>query len=86
MAKINISMNDALLAEMESLAKQNYTTRSGIISMACANYVQQQRMSEGIVTAAKAMQRIAETGVMSDTDKAELESFAKIAELYSNTL
>lgn len=86
MAKINISINNALLEEMEALAKQNYTSRSGIISMACANYVQQHRLTDSFVNSAKALQRIAETGVMSDADKQELETFVKIAQLYHSTL
>lgn len=86
MAKINITMNDGLLAELDALAKKNYSSRSGMISIALANYIQQQRISDGLISVSAALQRIAETGVMSDKDKEDLEAFTKFIDLYNATL
>lgn len=86
MAKINITMNDGLLSELDALAKKNYSTRSGMISIALANYIQQQRISDGLISVAAALQRIADTGVLTDKDREDLETFTKFIELYNNTL
>lgn len=84
--KIHISMNDALLEEVDRVAKENYLSRSGIISMACAQYIQSRAMATALSTAADALKRIADSGQMSAEDVAELEAFSKQAQFYKNML
>lgn len=42
MAKINISIDDELLKKADNFAKKIYTSRSGLISIALVNYMNNQ--------------------------------------------
>ena len=42
MAKINISIDDELLKKADKFAKKIYTSRSGLISIALVNYMNNQ--------------------------------------------
>ena len=42
MAKINISIDDELLKKADNFAKEIYTSRSGLISRALVNYMNNQ--------------------------------------------
>ena len=42
MAKINISIDDELLKKADNSAKKIYTSRSGLISIALVNYMNNQ--------------------------------------------
>lgn len=44
--KINISMNDELLARVDKLAAELYISRSGLISQAVVQYLKQQETME----------------------------------------
>lgn len=82
--KIHISMNDALLDEVDKAAQENYISRSGMISIACAQYIQTRTMSKGLARAGEALERIAESGQISETDKKELLEFSRQCQLYKD--
>lgn len=50
MAKINISLDDELLAKIDEMAKAYYTNRSAYIAMTMAQIIKQQEKVMEIVT------------------------------------
>lgn len=79
--KINITMNDELLERVDQYAKENYTTRSGLISLACVQYLNQQEAINAVRLMSNALQRIAATGTIDEDAQQKLNEFAQIAKL-----
>lgn len=81
--KINITMNDELLARVDKFASELYTSRSGLISQAVVQYLNQQEAMNLIRLMSKAMKRIAENGEIDDETKQELADFERICQMLS---
>ena len=46
--KVQISIDDVLLSEIDSFAEKNYQTRSGFIRMACSEYIRTMKAIDGV--------------------------------------
>lgn len=46
--KFNVSMNDELFQKLEEEAKKNYLSRSGLVSLAVQNYLQNNQAMKAI--------------------------------------
>ena len=75
--KVNISMNEQLLALLDEYADEVYSTRSGIICQALVNFFSQRQAIKALqelVTLLKRIERtIAEHGGLTDEDKQQLK-------------
>lgn len=71
MAKINITINDALLSRLDEYADENYTTRSGLISLATAEFLNARETMALVKNLSLAIGKIAETG---NVDKETMEA------------
>lgn len=81
MAKVQISIDDALLDRIDSYADECYISRSGLISMAMSQYLNTQEVMVMVRNLGKAVQRVAETGVCDDETLAEMEQFSKLCSI-----
>lgn len=81
--KINITMNDELLAKVDKFAAEQYTSRSGLISQAVVQYLNQQEAMNLIRLMSKAMKRIADNGEIDDEAKQQLADFERICQMLS---
>lgn len=81
MAKINISLDDELVKRIENYADNNYMSRSGFISLACTTYLASADVLTAINTLSLAMKKIADTGQIDESTRAELEDFERLAKL-----
>jgi len=79
--KINITMNDELLERLDKHAKEQYTTRSGLIAHACTQYLNQLESMQMIRMMSRAMQRIAESGTIDEETKQQLEDLDRMIKL-----
>lgn len=80
--KVQISLDDNLMTRIDAYADANYMSRSGLISLATAQYLNQAEMMLLIKDMSLAMRKIADSGkVDKDTlEKLEdLERFCKVA-------
>lgn len=84
MKKIHITMNEMLLDEVDKCAAESYISRSGMISIACAQYIQTRRMGKALARSARALERIAESGQISEKDQEELLEFSKQCQYYKD--
>lgn len=81
MAKINISIDDELLERADKYTESLYTSRSGLISMALASYMNSQECILAIKDMALAMRKIADTGAVDDETMQQLKDFEKMSQL-----
>lgn len=70
--KINISIDDALIQRVDAYADANYMSRSGFISLACAQYLNQNEALISLGEMANAFRKMAETGTITDEDRKHL--------------
>lgn len=78
MAKINISIDDELLEKIDNLAEDNFTSRSGFISMGMNEFVKSKEIISAIKSMSVSMAKIATLGTIDDDTQKELETFQAI--------
>ena len=81
--KVNITLDEELLQRIESFADENYLTRSGLITLATSQYLNQAEASRAIVDLSLSMRKIAETGTITEDQLKELENFERFARMLS---
>lgn len=84
MAKINISIDDELLEKIDTLADENYTSRSGFISMGMNEFVKQKEAIQAVKSMSASMAKIATFGTIDDETLKELEAFQTICGIMTN--
>ena len=83
--KFTISMDEKLEKELSKFAKENYITKSGLISIAVKEYMLQKETVFALKKLSLAMERIAESNTIDNQTKKELEGFCAFANLiYKN--
>lgn len=80
--KVNVTLNDDLLKRADEYAKNNYHTRSGLISLALSQYLAQQDCLSAIKGIAEAFKKIAERPELGKNDLEELERYEKFLNTY----
>lgn len=81
--KVGITLNDELLKKMDDYAKENFMTRSGLISVAVRDYINSSEASRALVELSHSMSKIAKSGKLDKATKKQLEDFNRLALLLS---
>lgn len=81
--KLSISMADELVSGLDAYAEENYLSRSGVISMACKQFIQAQEVSKALVEMSVQMRRIADSKEMDEESKNALEHFEYLVKTMS---
>lgn len=84
MAKVQISIDDDLLARVDAYADQHYTTRSGCISQSLVQLLASAELMDAVKDMAVSMRRIADNGEIDDETKKDLEHFEYIAKAFTS--
>lgn len=84
MAKINISIDDELLERADKYTKKLYTSRSGLISIALASYMNSQEVIYAVNDLALAIRKIADQGDIDEEIMQQLKDFEKMSRLLLN--
>lgn len=79
--KVQMSINDDLVKKIDSFCDENYLTRSGFVSMACAQYLVSYELSCAVRDMALSLRKIADTGTVDPETLRELEDFERIAKM-----
>ena len=82
--KVNITLDDALMARIDGYAKENYMSRSGFVGLACAQYLNNADATRAITDMALAMRKIADTGIIDEETQRQLEDFERFARYLSS--
>lgn len=70
--RIQISIDDELAVRIDEYAAKNYLTRSGLISLACTQFLQSNEAVLALSQLAVSMQKIADTGNIDEETQQEL--------------
>lgn len=81
MAKINISINDELLARVDNYADDNYTSRSGLITTAITEYLNARETVMLVKNLSLAIGKIAETGDIDEDTLKMMEDFERATKI-----
>lgn len=79
--KINISLDDELVKRIEDYADRNYMSRSGCISFACTQFLNQADAVRAVKDLSVSMRKIADTGKIDKETLGQLEDFERIANM-----
>lgn len=79
--KVQITLDDNLVARLDEHTKENYLSRSGCISIALAQYLNQQDVTKAIKDLAFSMRKIADTGNISAEQMEQLQDMERIAKM-----
>lgn len=80
--KVQMSLNDELVQRLDKYAKENYLSRSSVMSIAVNQYLNSADIVSYIRDMDLAMRKIAETGKVSKEDLAQLQDFEKVAKVF----
>lgn len=83
--KMQISMNDELAKRVDDYADENYMSRSGFISLACANYLNAHEATKAVQEVAACMRKIADTGKVDHDAMEQLEAFEEFAKMINSS-
>lgn len=81
--KINVSLDDKLVQRIDDYADANYMSRSGLISFATTQFLNQADMVRCINDMGLAMRKIADTGKVDHDTMEQLEEFERIAQYFT---
>jgi metal-responsive CopG/Arc/MetJ family transcriptional regulator len=84
MSRVTMSLNDDLLARIDSYAKSNFMARSSVVGFACNQFLMGVELQTLLVDITRAMQKIAETGVVNEAQQKQLDKFEMMCELFQN--
>lgn len=77
--KVQISMPDELLKKLDDYADQNYTTRSGAITMMVNNYLVSRQLSVQMQQVTDALTKMAAGGQLSEAEQQQLLGFQQLS-------
>lgn len=81
MAKVQISVDDELLKRIDNYSDRNYLSRSGLITLACSQYLNQAEVVTAVKDMALCMRKIADAGTVDAETQKQLEDFERLAQL-----
>ena len=79
--KVNISLDDKLVERIDNYADANYMSRSGLISFATSQYLNQADVMLMIKDMSLAMRKIADQGTLDHETIEQLEDFERLCKM-----
>ena len=77
-------LDDELLERVDKFTKKMYTSRSGLISIALASYMNSQEVIYAISDMSLAIRKIADQGEIDDETMQQLKDFERMSQLLLN--
>lgn len=79
--KVQISINDELLERADKFAEDCYLTRSGLVSQALVQYLNQNEYIKAVTDLSVAVRKIADTGTADADTMKQLEDFERVVKV-----
>lgn len=79
--KFNISADENLIARADAYAEKNYMTRSGLVSLALTQFLNQNDIVQAVQDIAFYMRKIADNQTLSEQELNELKDFETLAKM-----
>lgn len=80
--KIGITIDKNLLERIDNYSDKNYMSRSGFISLACTQLLQQAETVNAIKQIAVYMRKISENGTLTKEQQQQLEDMERLSKIY----
>lgn len=81
--KVQISLNDDLMAKIDDCAARMYMSRSGLISLACTEYLKQLSISDALVRLSLIGQKIADSGSLDAETKKQFDDLNQVIQFFT---
>lgn len=83
--KINITLDEDLMRRIDEYAEENYLNRSSLISLATTQFLNAADVTKAIRDLAFSVRKIADTGVIDEESRRQLEDFERLSRLLSGS-
>lgn len=83
--KMQITMDDKLVERLDNNAEKNYMSRSGLISYAVTQYLNQADVMMAVTDISVAFKKIAEKGTIDNDTLEQLEDFDRLCRMMLGT-
>lgn len=80
--KIQVTMDGDLLKSVDDYCDKNYMNRSWMVSQACLQMVNQQKLIDSIATLSVAISKCAEVGKLDESTLQEMKQFEALTKLF----
>ena len=80
--KVNVTLDDELMQRVDNYADRNYMSRSGLISLAVTQYLNQQEVILAIKDVSLAIRKIADTGKMDQETIEQFEDYERLSKMF----
>lgn len=82
--KAQITLDDELMRRIDSYADECYMSRSGFISLACVQYLNQQEAFRLVKEMSVTLKKIAETGNVDEETRRELDDYERLCRMITS--
>lgn len=79
--KVQITLDDALMARVDAYADANYMSRSGLLSLAVTQYLNAADVTMAIKDMAVCIRKIADSGSVDHETMEQLEDFERLSKM-----
>lgn len=79
--KVQITMDEELLSRLDAWADDSYMTRSGLITVAVSQYLNQVEAVKAVKGVALSLRKIADSGFVTDEQMKELEDWGRAIDI-----
>lgn len=76
--KVNVTLDDKLMERVDAYANENYMSRSGLISFACTQFLNQNDAIRSIKEMGYLMKKIADNGSVDEETLKQLEDIERV--------
>lgn len=83
--KVQISLNDSLLARIDKCAKENYLSRSAFLSLASTQYLNGLETAAAMRDLSVCLRKISDTGVVDDETEKKLSDIERVVSMFSSS-
>lgn len=75
--KVNVTLDDKLLSRLDAYADENYMSRSGLISLACTQYLNSADIVRVVKEMGVAINKIADMGELDEDTQKQIEDLGR---------
>lgn len=79
--KLQVSLDDELVSRIDNCAEKNYMSRSGFISQACVQFLNQTELVSSINRISLACQKVADSNELDEDSKQQFREFELLAKI-----
>lgn len=83
--KVQITMDSELLQQVDDYCDKHYMNRSWMISQACLQLVNQQKVVDSISSISRSIKKCADNGMVDEKTRLELQNFETLVSMLTDT-